>query len=301
MHKPVGCLKMKLLCCGKLLQQCKWVLGYSAAPGAMLLCVVVFLIKNLLQNNGGLLDQHTWEGWQATEIWLLITSLQCWSMILFDYKTDVMVNQGELKCLGGPSGELVLSIALIHGCPWGLASHPRSWLWGEGEPGDTTSAGWPWVPSAPSPLPAVRHWDPTSSWNWLQEWISAVVNTAAGLPQSNRVNLLLLVENWFYRLLKAFINGRHYGALNLYSGYNTSEWNTDWGLRGCMASICFQNILPFACWKGFSVSPSESISCFYISNSCVLGEQCKPAPHHLFNLTVSWEKHYFDTWASREY
>lgn len=68
---------MKLLCCGKLLQQCKWVLGYSAAPGAMLLCVVVFLIKNLLQNNGGLLDQHTWEGWQATEIWLLITSLQC--------------------------------------------------------------------------------------------------------------------------------------------------------------------------------------------------------------------------------
>lgn len=32
-----------------------------------------------------------------------------------------------------------------------------------------------------------------------------------------------------------------------------------------------------------------------ISNSCVLGEQCKPAPHHLFNLLVSQEKHDFDT------
>lgn len=62
-----------------------------------------------------------------------------------------------------------------------------------------------------------------SPWSQLQWRISAVVNTATALLQSNHVKVLLLMENWFYRLLKVFINGRHYGALNLYSGYNTGE------------------------------------------------------------------------------
>lgn len=39
----------------------------------------------------------------------------------------------------------------------------------------------------------------------------------------NHVRVLLLMENWFYRLLKVFINDRHYGALNLYPNYNTGE------------------------------------------------------------------------------
>lgn len=43
-----------------------------------------------------------------------------------------------------------------------------------------------------------------------------MVNTATALLQSGHVGVLLLVENWFHRLLKVLINGRHYGALNLY-------------------------------------------------------------------------------------
>lgn len=43
-----------------------------------------------------------------------------------------------------------------------------------------------------------------------------MVNTATALLQSSHVRVLLLVENWFHRLLKELINGRHYGALNLY-------------------------------------------------------------------------------------
>lgn len=95
--------------------------------------------------------------------------------------------------------QLGLCLLKVWGCLLELVIHPTAGCKGEKSP---TSAGWPQASSAPSPRPAVRHWDHMRPWSLLQWRISAVVDTAPALLQSNCVRVLLLMENWVDSFLK---------------------------------------------------------------------------------------------------